>query len=341
MKKRWFKTTFVIIMLISTYIVAWSEENNDIFSITPAFSFAWYPYANISNENSTNTEVDLNNFGVSGIMSLKLFDRVGAHLNLKIDDPTFQKLVDFVGYVTASYFMLKFDYHSFGGNVTWVGSTPNPISNGVYNFRNKWVNVSLLFRVDQLKINNRFLYDFFSHMKLIGAGNLGAIGVGYARYDIPLEYRVQQGREFSNPGLGLFKGESWGFIMLWDTLSWNMERSSSSRGILGLMQYIWIYIDFFGGLELISKGELDTQAIAWMSNFNNGVSIEENIKPHYSVAKVNIGLQHVWDIGKKSRIGFAVGVELLEETIRASNNDINISYKSMSIGPVIRVSANL
>jgi hypothetical protein len=47
----------------------------------------------------------------------------------------------------------------------------------------------------------------------------------------------------------------------------------------------------------------------------------------------------VWDVGKKGRIGLAVGVELLEETIKASNDDINIYFWSRHIGPAVRVSA--
>jgi hypothetical protein len=351
MKSKWFKISLVLIILVICLCpAAWTQEtgeaNDDvnfnnqekknIFSISPAFSFAWYPYAHFFKEESTKTEVDLNNFGLSVIMNLKLFNTVGANLNLKIDDPTFKKLVDVAGYVTASYFMIKFDYHSFGGTVKWTGNTPNPIPGEVYNFRNQWTYVSLLFRIDQLKINSLFMQGLLHELFLSGGGNLGAIGIGYARFDMPLEYRVRSNSGLSNPGFGLVKGEAWGFSILWDTLSWNMERPPSrGEGIIGLIRYLWIYLDWFHGLIIF--GETDAQAIAWMNNAN-GVPVSGNIKPSYAIVKANLGLQFVWKAGEKGRIGFAVGVEILEETIEASNNDIDIYFWSRHIGPAVRVS---
>ena len=349
MKKQMFWVTAVAMALCAGIgNTAWAEEKQDgnkngIFSITPAAAFSWYPYANFHDEVSTNTEVDLNNFGMSVIMGLKLFDKVGTYLNLKIDDPAFQKLVDVAGYVTAYYFLLKFNYHAFGGIVTWTGNTPNPISGEVYNFRNQWSNVSLLFRVDQLTLRKDpnfftlYLWGMLSELGLVGEGNLGAIGIGYARYDMPLEYRVRSDSRLSNPGFGLVKGEAWGFSVLWDTLTWYMELPASSRS--GLRQFIWIYVDWFYGLSFIGKGETDEQAIAWMSNANKGIPIDGNIKPSYGIFKGVLGLQHVWDVGEKGRIGLAVGAELLEETIKASNNDIDIQFWSWHIGPAVRVSA--
>ena len=347
MKSKWLVTALALMLLLIAPCTAAlaQEKKSDIFNITPAFSFAWYPSANFLKEESTNTEVDLNNFGMSVMMGLKLFDKVGAHLNLKIDDPTFQKLVDIAGFVTAYYFMIKFDYHSFGGTVTWAGNTPNPIPGEVYNFRNEWMNVSLLFRVDQLRMRDKpsmlelYLFGLLHELRLIGEGNLGAIGIGYANFDMPLEYRVQPDSGLSNPGFGLVKGEAWGFSMLWDTLIYRMERPTfHGGGIMGLMQYIWIYLDWFHGLSFIGKGETDAQAIAWMSNANNGVSVDGNIKPAYAIVKANLGLQYVWNVGKKGRIGLALGAEILEETIEASNDDINIYFWSRHIGPALRVS---
>jgi len=350
MKSKYFKIALVIILLTESFSAAWAqEEKNSIFSIAPAVTFSWYPYAAFKEETSTKTEVDLNNFGLSVMMSLKLFDKVGAHLNLKIDDPTFQKLVDIAGYVTAYYFLVKFDYHSFGGKVTWTGNTPNPIPDGEYTFRNQWTNVSLMFRLDQLKLKLRdspsqfefFLYSLLYEMMLVGRGNLGAIGIGYANFDMPLEYRVHSGSGLTNPGFGLTKGEAWGFTMLWDTLIWNMERSASYR--IPFLQYVWVYLDWFHGIPSfanVGKIETDAQAIEWMSSAN-GVSVDGNINEgmRYAIVKMIFGLQYVWDIGKKGRIGLAVGVELLEETIEASNNDIDIYFWSRHIGPAVRVSA--
>jgi hypothetical protein len=350
MKSKWFESALaLILLLIGPCTAAWAQEKkSDIFSIAPAVTFSWYPYVNFGEGASTNTEIDLNNFGMSVMMSLKLFDKVGAHLNLKIDDPTFKKLVDVAGYVTAYYFLLKFDYHSFGGTVTWIGDTPNPIPGEVYNFRNQWINVLLLFRVDQLKIRNESLRRPLEELLLIGGKNLGAIGIGYARFDMPVEYKGI-GSELSNPGFGLVKGEAWGLSILWDTLSWNMERPVSYRS---WTQYLWVYVDVFLGrlpFGFIGKAETDAQAIEWMSNANNGVSINDNgnIRNFHENAgisgylheKMNLGFQYTWDIGKKGRIGFAVGAELLVEMIEVFTDDIAIGFGAWHIGPALRVSA--
>ncbi|MDR1748183.1 MAG: hypothetical protein LBR47_03910 [Spirochaetaceae bacterium] len=283
-------------------------------------------------------------------MGLKLFDKVGVQLNLKIDDPAFKKLVDAAGYVTAYHFILKFDYHSFGGTVTWIGDTPNPIPGGVYNFRNVWTNVSLLFRIDELTIKNTFLKGLLSELLLIGSGNLGAIGISYASFEMPLEYQVQPNRGLSAPGFGLIKGEAWGMRILWDTLIKRMENSAldaqrmqDRTGYelfhLFVQKYLWIYVEWFHGF--IVQGKTDAQAIAWMSNAHNGVSVNGNISKgmEYAIVKGILGFQNMWNVGKKGRIGIAVGVELLEETIDANNDDIDIHFWSRHIGPAVRVSA--
>jgi hypothetical protein len=282
MKNKYFNIAIMLMgLLIVSYTSTWAQEGkNDIFSITPAFSFAWYPYAKIFTEESTNSDIDQNNFGMSAIMNLKLFDKVGAHLNLKIDDPTFKKLVDFAGYVTAYNFMLKFNYHTFNGSVTWTGNTPNPISDDVYNFRNKWSNVSLLYRIDHISlekmmgIENEFLrylvmIPFFTlnEVGFLGSGKLTAIGLGYANFDMPLEYKVNIKGGLSNPGFGLIKGQVWGLSIYTDTLSWQMDPKSgwgSTVYLIPFIKYLWLNIDWFHGFRpfgSIGKGETDVNAI--------------------------------------------------------------------------------
>jgi hypothetical protein len=337
--KRFF--VFVLMVIVPCAIVLAQEEQqekSDIFNITPAVAFSWYPHAEYKKEVSTNTDFDINNFGMSVIMGLKLFDKVGANLNLKIDDPTFQKMVDIAGYVTAYHFMIKFDYHAFGGTVKWAGNTPNPIPDGVYNFRNKWSNVSLLFRIDQLPIENIAIKAFLNNLYLWGSGNLAAVGIGYARFDMPLEYQTENNR-IVNPGFGLISGDAWGFSILWDTLAKRMESGDGGVHIIPFLNYLWIYLDWFHGL--IGTGETDGYAIEWMRDNNNGISVNGNFgnKVAYTIVKGALGFQYAWRVGKKGRIGIAAGVELLEETIEANNSDIGIYYWSQHIGPTIRVSA--
>jgi hypothetical protein len=47
----------------------------------------------------------------------------------------------------------------------------------------------------------------------------------------------------------------------------------------------------------------------------------------------------VRDIGKKARIGFAVGAEIRLENFYTSSNDIKVGFNSFNFGPVIRLSA--
>lgn len=329
---------------------AWAEEKRSaIFSITPAVSFAWYPYAGYLRQESTKTETDLNNIGISALMSLKLFDKVGAQLGLKIDDPTFQKLVDFAGYVNIYGVILNFDYHSFGGTVTWEGVTPNPIPDGSYPFRSHWTTVSLLANILQL-----IKADY---------PQLVALGIAYSNFEVPLEYKVKKGSGLY-PGFGLVKGDAWGFSLLGDTLVGSMElspeaenRSLFSFPLGGFNIDLWFYVDCFYGIFL-QKAEIDAEAFARMVNANGGASIDGDITRNFSMfysddddndennlplsimkMSVILGVQKVWDIGKKARIGLAVGVELRSENFFTSSNDIQIGFDSMNVGPVIRLGA--
>lgn len=338
------------------------EKKSDIFTISTAATFSWYldtSFSKLTEEekkaeekrqtSSTETKFDRNNFGISVMMNLKLYDMIGAGLILKIDDPTFQKMVEVAGYVTAYYFLLKFDYHNFGGTVTWTGDTPNPIPGEVYNFSNRWTIVSLLFRFDQLqltpqrtkKVGNCWV-DVGNCLLsvpqlLLWAFGSPAIGIGYARIDMPLEYQVKSDSGLSYPGFGLLKGEVWGFSALWDSLTLNMEQSASNRSIW------WIYLDGFIGFGRypIGKVETDVQAIAWMSNANGSVPVNGDIKRKTSFfsLKMIVGLQYVWDVGEKGRIGLALGFEMLNENFGGHNDDIDIGYSADSYGPAVRISA--
>jgi hypothetical protein len=343
MKNKRFRTSFLLITLIMGLCSsAWAQEKNNILSITPAATFSWYPFAwsntlieKIDSKPSAETELYLDNFGISLTMGLKLFDKVGAYLNLKIDDPTFQKLVDVAGYVNAWYLMLKFDYHSYGGSVSWTTDTPNPIPDG-YDFRTQQTNISLLFRLDQLypvKIESlNPLLRAFKESRMVAA-----VGIGYAKFSMPVEYQIQPDRELSYSGFGLVSGEVWGVLFHFDTLTWFTELSASERIALPLLnRHLWMYLDAFAGI-FFSKGETDGQAIEWM-NAKNRIPVDGDISPSYVTLNAILGYQHLWDIGKKGRIGFAVGAELSFEGSTADNEDIGIKHEFWHIGPAVRVS---
>jgi len=343
----------LLVMMLGTGInnTAWAEDKpSGIFSVAPAVSFGWYPYAKDLRQESTDTEFGLNNFGISALVGLKLFDKVGAQFSLGIDDPTFQKMVDLAGYINIYGVMINFDYHFFDETVTWKGNTPDPIPGGSYHFRSHWTNISLLYN----------LLSIF--MK--GYPQFVAIGITYSNFEVPLEYKIKQGSNLSNPGFGLVKGNMWGLSMIMDTLVGSMELSPNAekRSLLSITIFdndidIWMYADAFYGLFLQSA-EIDAEALAWMVNANGGVSIDGDITRNFSafysdndgndennlplsIMKVSaiLGIQKVWDIGKKTRIGLAVGAEFRSENFFTSSNDIEIGYDSMHIGPVVRFSA--
>ena len=340
----------IIILIVGLGGVAWAEETTEekkssIFSVTPAVSLAWYPAASYSRQESAKTELDLNNIGISALMGLKLFDKVSAQFGLKIDDPAFKKLVNFAGYIDIYGVMLNFDYHAFGGTVTWEGSTPNPIPDGSYHFRSHWTNISLL-------------YNFLNFLK--GSPQLAAFGITYSSFEIPLEYKVKKDSRLTNPGFGLVKGNVWGLSLLGDTLTGCMELSPEERKrswVSFSFFDLWFYCDSFYGLFL-QKGEIDAEALAWMINANGGASIDGDITRNFSMfysddddddhndiplstmkISVILGIQKIWDVGKKTRIGLAIGAELRMENFFTSSNDIEIGFDSMNFGPVVRLSA--
>jgi len=338
-----------IVLLASISNTAWAEEEkrSPLFSITPALSFAWYPLGLDRRQESTETKYGLSNIGISALMGLKLFDKVGAQLGLKIDDPTFQKLVDFAGYVNIYGAIINFDYHSFGETTTWKGNTPDPIPGGSYHFRSHWTNVSLLYN-----------FPIFRNQ---GNSYLIALGIAYSNFEMPLEYKVKKGSQLSNPGFGLVKGHAWGLSALMDTLVGSMEASPEARKkpflSFGDGFSVWIYNDGFFGLYL-QKAEIEADALAWMVNANNGASIDGDITRNFTVIysddddnknndvgfnfmkmSLILGIQKVWDIGIKARIGLAVGVEWRTENFFTSSDDIAVGFESANLGPVVRFSA--
>jgi hypothetical protein len=342
MKNKGFRTSLLLIALImGSYTSAWAQEKKSMLSITPAATFSWYPFAwsntliqKIDTKPSAETKLYLDNFGMSFTMGLKLFDKVGAYVDLKIDDPTFQKLVDIAGYVNAWYLMLKFDYHSYGGSVSWVTDTPNPIPDG-YNFRIQQTNVSLLLRLDQLyPVKWETLNPMLRALK---ESHIAAtVGIGYARFSMPVEYQIQPDSRLAYSGFGLVSGEVWGFSYHFDTLTWFSELSASGRSALPLInRHLWMYLDAFVGI-FFRKGETDRQTIEWMKN-ENGAPVDGSISPTYTTLNAILGYQHLWDIGKKGRIGFAVGAELSFEGSTANNKDIGIKHEFWHIGPAVRV----
>jgi hypothetical protein len=339
MKNKRFGPSFLLIALIIG-TSAWAQEKSDIVSVTPAATFSWYPFAwsntliqKINTKPSTETELYLDNFGISFVMGLKLFDKVGAHLDLKMDDPTFQKLVDIAGYVNAWYLMLKFDYHSYGGLVSWTTDLPNPIPDG-YDFRAQQTNISLLFRLDQLypvkfESLNRLLWNLKESRMVV------AVGIGYAKFSMPVEYQIQPDSTLSYPGFGLMRGDAWGIAYHFDTLTWFAELNASGRSALPLInRHLWLYLDCFAGV-FFKKGETDGQAIEWMSA-ENGAPVDGDISPTYVTLNAIVGYQHLWDIGKKGRIGFAAGVEVSFEGSSSSNDDIGIQHEFWHLGPAVR-----
>jgi len=349
MNSSYFHTVLLTMVLITGLSnTAWAEEEkrNSIFSITPAVSFAWYPYAYFLKQESIKTEADINNFGISALMGLKLFDKVGVQLGIKIDDPTFKKMVDFAGYINVYSFIINFDYHTYGGTVTWEGSTPNPISGGSYFFRGHWTNISLLYNLLPV-----FMKDY---------PQLIAIGITYTSFETPLEYRVKKDSKL-NPGFGLVKFNAWGISILMDTLVGAMELSpeAKERSLFKPLKFrdynlnLWMYFDIFYGLYL-QKGEIDAKALAWMVNANDGASIDGDITRNFKIfandengddsngvfkLSLILGIQKVWDLGKKTRIGLAGGVGFGMEKLYTSSDDIIVGFNSMYIGPVVRFSA--
>jgi hypothetical protein len=332
--KRFFYTGLVMAVVMGICFPS-AAFTDDLFSIAPAAMFSWYLHTDITEE-STKTEIDTDNYGMSFIMGLKLFNKVGAQLNLTVDDPTFQKLIDFMGYFDVYNVIPKFDYHSFGGNVTWQSDTPDPIPNNKYNFRNNWNNVSLLYNWGNMIPSD------------VAVGYMVSVGVGYFNFTMPVEYKIKNKEKLTYPGFGMIDGKIFGLSIFIDTLAAGMNltkdvregKNSTGMTILrGTNLDLWIYTDFF--LSLFGGTlELEKNAINNMSAKNNS-SIDSDIKPDSDTffrASAIIGLQKVWDISEKFRIGLAIGVDLLTESIKVSNDDIEIDYSLFSVGPAIRLS---
>ena len=342
--KRVLNVSFIMALLMFCFtgtVFAREPANSSLFSVMPAFSYSRYPWVDITSEENTITTPDTENYGMSFIMGLKFFDKYGASLNLTIDDPKFQKMVDFAGTITAYDLILKFDIHTFGGNVIWdpISAKPNPIPNG-YDFKTQFNNVSLLYRWDNL------LGESF--------GLLAAVGISYSSINMPLEYQVHNKNrenlpELLYPGFGNVKANLWGFSMYFDSLTPLMEMTKEQRFLSMLrFEYIpldldaWIYTDFIIGI--FGKASYDNESLKWMAAQNGVASISGiNSAPDVNALFMRytqvLGIKKVWDVGLNARIGLAIGGEGLLEWFSGFTDDFAIKYDAFSIGPTIRFTA--
>ena len=332
----------VLMFCFTTAVFAKEPANSSLFSVMPAVSFSWFPKVSFTEEN-TITTADIENYGMSFVMGLKFFDKYGASLNLTIDDPKFQKMVDFAGTITAHDLILKFDIHTFGGNVIWdpdltESYRPNPIPGG-YDFKTQFNSVSLMYRWDQLLGVN--------------LGLLGAAGISYSSISIPVEYQVLGEykvnlQDIRIPGFGNVKANLWGFSMYFDSLTPVMEMSKAERKYSLLrMEYLdldwWIYTDFV--LGMIGKANYDEESLKWMATQNDVESISDKFSspaagnPLFMRYTQVIGIKKVWDVGQNARIGLAIGGEGLLEWFSGFTDDFAINYDAFSIGPTIRFTA--
>ena len=299
--------------------------------INPAVSFSWYPSANYSGE-YTNTTDDGRNYGISAMLGLKLFEKYGAQFNLKIDDPTFQKMVDFAGLLNINNVVLKFDYHAFGGNITWKDEDkPNLIpenSLGLreFGFRETWTTFHLMYHMEFIPI---FYWTF---------------GISMVNLQVPVEYLVNEKTEksLSNPGFGMIKGRFWGVSFLIDTLAKKVDELAEWGGADYYRDStfnIWILSDFV--LAFSTSFEFDKTAVARMAAANSVDSIDakvEGINGGYMKGSLVLGLQKAWDIDGEIFMGIGIGADMMFEFIGASTTDITVSYSTINVGPSIRFS---
>ena len=331
------KIVLVLICIFGLFIVSNIQAEDRAFSIAPGLSFSSYPYADYIEGDS---EMDFEqNYGLSALLNLKLFGKVSAHIDFGLNDPTFQKMVDIAGKIDAFNFILMFDYHTLKGDVKWKGSSPNPFPDNKvkFDFDTTLTNISLMYRVDPL-------FNLEEDIFALG------LGVSFSQFEMPVEYYKVGSSNLKYNGFGNIKGTAWGAALLADTMimsmGWSDENVSKysdfalefhDDGNFALHGWIWAYLILAG----VTEGEFDDKSIKRMAVINEVDDIKsgfERAESTYAKLSLILGLLARWEV-RIGRIGLAVGAEVLWEQFGINSKDLRGESWSVSIGPVIRVSA--
>ena len=327
---------WVIMLAIGPCVTQGVCADNEYFTIAPGFSAAWYPYADFSDYVGAPIETGYNNWGLSAMMNLALFQRVSASIDFGISDPTLKKLMKFAGYLSAYNFMIKYDYHAYNGKATGKGSPPdNPLPDGPKNFDASMTDISLMYRFDS---------SIFSDPVM-----MWAVGLFYANFNTWTGY---QGLSPLQDGFGKITGTAWGVSMLLDSIPLSMGLADSDgyidfcdgleffdNGTYAL--HAWVYGYMLLGAIPAGSGSLDKKVVQDMAD-RGGIPLEDtdfkkNPGGTYAKISVILGFLNRWELGPV-HIGLAIGAELLWEQFSIkTKKDIAAEVNVWNIGPVARL----
>jgi len=280
-----------------------------------ALTGSWYPYAELNPEwygdFSTKTNLNLNNFGLSALMDLKFFKDYGAALDLKIDDPTFKKLVDFAGRLSYKGFLLGFNYHSFGGTVKWLDGANHPLPDKEKDnrFRTEWTTYSLM---------ADFAYGTWYAEPY---DMIGAFGISLLTFDIPLEHRVKDA-----VAVAPVSGTSVGLSFLFN---YGGEAPSFIKGF-----YQWIHLNGIAGLTFFTKDKNTYNELSKATGVNLTYTDDDcNDWGFFLRANAILGVNKMWYVGYSTTIGVSAGIDFLIDWFLAAPE-----LFMMSVGPAMRFS---
>jgi hypothetical protein len=310
-------TVLLVFITLPTVVMAEGD-----FQFDMAFTASWFPlsfmdgdFGDFNKDLSLDYDVGVNNYGLSATMGLKAFEKYGAYMDLKIDDPTFQKAVDVLGLLNIHWVFLKFDYHSFAGNVSWNNDTPNPIPGGKKDFKSNWTTFSLMAELARA-------FDIIDYWGDLSSGDfIFAVGAFYGTVNIPIEYRIK----YPNHGYGELDTQVFGASFILSAYDYLLFSNAldEKKGATGL---------YFFANALLGWGEFsyDKNVISAMEIANN--LTEGTIKRDKGTIMVFrldgiLAVTKSWNLGK-GIAGFSIGVNLLIDLILPDNkNDTNSSEK--------------
>ena len=309
-------TEAVAMILAYKDAVERDKARKEKFSGYFALTGSWYPYSEFipsyKGDYATETDLDLNNFGLSALMNIKFFKDYGAALDMKIDDPTFKKLVDIAGRFNYKNLIIGLNYHSFGGNVKWLNdkTIPHPLNDEDYGFRTRWTTYTLML---DLAYGTWYAepYDM-----------IGGFGLSLLTFEIPLEHHLN-----GAVAVAPVKGTSWGLSFL---LNYGGESPSAIKGF-----YKWIYINGMAGLTFFSKDVNTLKALKEETGYTGSVGDGKDWGL-FARANMILGYNKMWYVGNTATLGFSFGVDFLVDWFLAAPE-----LFMMSVGPAIRVSIRI
>lgn len=278
-------------------------------------------------------------YGTTYQMGFKFFEKYGAYLNVELDDPFVGNLKSIAGAIDANLFVLRFDYRTIGGTVTWADDeVRNPIRNNSHSFEKTFINGAVIYK---------WFFDDEAKEDRTWVG----VGAFYNNATLPLALNatasdLESGR-LTNPGFGDVVMNTWGIGIVFDSWNWTVE-SNDPFWTHSFGDHLGGWFNFDGWFG-IGTATASDEALQSLVDNNDNINSVDDLPSGYSSGdfggasflKISTiaGVVRTWEFGTRGLVALGIGAEARVEFLGASDLGDGSSTGILSIGPTVRLGA--